>query len=190
MPKMPLSREQAQEALRDAEQTAKRSATSYGYEAASPYLILWGVIWMVAYSATDVSAFLANWAWPVLGTIGWIASIAISWQRKGADRISGARMSLRWFLVFVAFAVYVVGVGAIMRPTQDAQVGAFIPMIVALTYALVGIFFNATRLTIAGAAIAALTLGGYFYLPSHFMLWMAFVGGGALILAGLWMRKV
>jgi hypothetical protein len=187
---MPLSREQAQDALRDAEQTTRRSATIYGYEAAAPYLILWGVIWMLAYGASDLSPFMAAWAWPVLGTAGWIASIAMSWQRKGADRMSGARLSLRWFLVFVAYAVYVVGVGAIMRPTQDAQVGAFVPMIVALTYALVGIFFNATRLTIAGAAIAALTLGGYFYLPSHFMLWMAFVGGGALILAGLWMRKV
>ena len=59
-----------------------------------------------------------------------------------------------------------------------------------VTYALIGLFFNAPRLTIAGAVVAALTLGGYFYLPSHFMLWMAVVGGGSLILAGVWMRQV
>jgi pheromone shutdown protein TraB len=187
---MPLSREQAQDVLRDVEQTARRSASAHGYEAASPYLFLWGVIWMVAYGASDLAPReIGEWAWPVLGTIGWVGSMAVGQRHKSANA-AGTKTWLRWLLVFVAYAVFAVGVGAIMRPTSDAQIGAFIPMIVALTYALVGIFFNATRLIVAGAAIAALTLGGYFYLPSHFGLWMALVGGGALILAGLWMRQV
>ena len=33
-----------------------------------------------------------------------------------------------------------------------------------------------------------LTVGGYFWLAPYFMLWMAGVGGGALILGGLWLR--
>ena len=187
---MSLSPEQARDALRDVEQTTKHSATLHGYEAMAPYLILWGAIWVIAYGANDLAPHaIGQWAWPVLGGLGWIASMLIGMRRKSADA-RGAGMWLRWFGVFVAYAVFATGVGAIMRPTSDAQVGAFVPLIVALTYALVGIFFNATRLVIAGATIAALTLGGYFYLPSHFMLWMALVGGGALILAGVWMRQV
>jgi hypothetical protein len=188
---VPLSREQAQDALRDVEQTSRRSATVHGYEMMAPYLMLWGVIWFIAYGAQDFAPpIVAQWAWPVLGTLGWLVSVAMGWQRKMNKSVSNANMSLRWFLAFLAYAGFVVGVGAIMQPKTDAQIGSFIPMVVALTYALTGIFFNAMRLTIAGVMIAALTLGGYFYLPSHFMLWMAFVGGGALILAGLWMRKV
>jgi hypothetical protein len=34
-----------------------------------------------------------------------------------------------------------------------------------------------------------LTLFGYVTLASHFYLWMAVVGGGALVLAGLWLRR-
>ena len=37
-------------------------------------------------------------------------------------------------------------------------------------------------------AIAVLTLVGFFWLPQLFLLWMAVVGGGALIFAGLWLR--
>lgn len=186
---MPLSPEQARDALRDVEQTTRHSATVHGYEIGAPYLILWGVIWLLAYGANDLAPrALGQWAWPVLGGLGWVASMLIGMRRKRAE--TAGLYWLRWLGVFLAYAVFVAGVSAIMKPTADAQVGAFVPMVVALTYALVGLFFNAPRLTIAGAVIAALTLGGYFYLPSHFMLWMAVVGGGALILAGLWLRQV
>jgi hypothetical protein len=187
---MSLSPEEARDALRDVEKTARRSATIHGYEMLAPYLILWGVIWMIAYTVTDLWPRQGGqWAWPVLGTLGWLASMVLGWRRKAAD-VSRTDLSLKWFLAFIAYAVFVAGVGAIMKPTTDAQVGAFVPMVVALSYALVGIFFNATRMTIAGATLAALTLGGFFLLPAHFGLWMAFVGGGALILAGVWMRQV
>lgn len=38
--------------------------------------------------------------------------------------------------------------------------------------------------------MAALTLGGWLWLLEIFVLWMAFVGGGSLILTGFWLRKV
>jgi hypothetical protein len=34
-----------------------------------------------------------------------------------------------------------------------------------------------------------LTIVGFFVLPAIFMLWMAVVGGGALVLGGLWLRR-
>ena len=43
---------------------------------------------------------------------------------------------------------------------------------------------------ILAALIAVLTLIGFFYLPVYFGLWMAVVGGGGLILGGLWLRSV
>jgi hypothetical protein len=42
---------------------------------------------------------------------------------------------------------------------------------------------------VTGIALAALTLFGYFEVVTHFDMWMAVVGGGSLILAGIWLRR-
>ncbi len=77
----------------------------------------------------------------------------------------------------------------VMRPADMAAIGAFIPLLVALVYTIFGIW-RGTRFLVVGIAVAALTLGGWLYLREVFMLWMAFVGGGSLILVGLWLKKV
>jgi len=51
-----------------------------------------------------------------------------------------------------------------------------------------GLWFG-FRYIVAGLLVATLTLTGFFVLRSHFSLWMASVGGSALILTGLWLRK-
>ena len=43
---MTLSRQQAAAALQDIEQTEQRTYRARGYAIASPYLILWGLIWV------------------------------------------------------------------------------------------------------------------------------------------------
>jgi hypothetical protein len=40
-----------------------------------------------------------------------------------------------------------------------------------------------------GIVLAVLTVIGYFWLPGLFLLWMAALGGGALILGGIWFRS-
>ena len=85
--------------------------------------------------------------------------------------------------------IFIAATLAVMAPVSGRQVGAFIPLVVAASYALAGIWCG-SRFIVAGAAIAGLTLAGFFLLPAHFNLWMAAVGGGALLLAGLWLRSV
>jgi len=48
--------------------------------------------------------------------------------------------------------------------------------------------FGAPRLLVTGIGVYVLTLAGYFLLPQIFQLWMAAVGGGGLIIGGLWLR--
>jgi hypothetical protein len=85
---------------------------------------------------------------------------------------------------------FIAAVFVILPPSNDAQISAFFPTVVALFYCLIGIWTRGTRLVFAGIAVAALTLGGYFLLPQYFTLWMAVAGGGALILGGIWLRTV
>jgi hypothetical protein len=58
-------------------------------------------------------------------------------------------------------------------------------------YAIMGLW-RGTRFLVTGVAVTLLTLFGFFYLRDFalFCYWMAAVGGGALVLAGLWLRKV
>ena len=64
--------------------------------------------------------------------------------------------------------------------------GAFSAAVVASAF---GGLWLGLRLVVAGTVLGLLTLGGYFLLRDYFLLWMAVVGSGALLLAGVWLRR-
>jgi hypothetical protein len=140
---MSLTPDQAADSLREIERTRRRSASARGYANSSPFLVMWGVIWMIGYTISDFAPHYSGWVWLALTVAGFLGSMAIGRARArqgnphpGINKYAGMRF-----------------------------LGTFV-------------------------AIAALTLGGFFFLPAHFLLWMAVVGGGALVLAGLWLRTV
>ena len=198
---MSLSPNEAADALRDIAVVESRSRRVYGYRQSSPHLILWGVLWAVGYGLTEPWPQRAQAIWTVIVVIGLAAGFAISlrsasWHDAQADRLGDltrppAVARLRWGfsgIVLTAFA-FIAATLAVMAPVTGRQIGAFIPLVVAAGYALVGLW-RGLRFIVAGAVIAALTLAGFFLLPAQFPLWMAGVGGGALILAGFWFRSV
>jgi hypothetical protein len=85
--------------------------------------------------------------------------------------------------------LFISAIFAIMPPRTSAQIAAFFPILVALFYLLIGIWTRGARMIVLGLAVGALTLFGYFYLPVYFLLWMAVVGGGGMILGGIWLRS-
>src|SRR5256885_14003100 len=78
---MPLSPLEAQEALRDIAQTGRASATTYGYQHASPHLIVWGVIWLLGYGISYLRPQYGL-VWPVLALIGTAASFWLGWKSR------------------------------------------------------------------------------------------------------------
>ena len=186
---MPLSSNEAAEMLRDIDRTTRRSANAYGYSAASPHLILWGVIWIVGYGATALQPHspALQAVWPGLCLVGAGGSFWIGWRMRPA---SAAGHDWRYVATFAAIVLFVFALFSIMPPTNGVQMGAFFPLLASLFYALIGIWAKGARMILLGMAIAALTLFGFFALRSQFALWMAAVGGGGLILGGLWLRSV
>jgi len=182
---MQMSRDEAVQHLRDIETTQGRSAKAYGYTAAAPFLILWGAIWAVGYTATELWPMTAGQVWSVLGLGGGVAS-AVLGVRRGRSQ---PWASWRIFAAWLSGGAFFVALFAVLQPVSSNQIGAIVPLFVALAYVLLGLWMG-TRFVVAGIVIGALTTGGFFYLPAHFALWMAVVGGGALILAGLWMRRI
>ena len=179
-----ISPEQAADALNQAVAAERRSAQAYFYQRFAPYLLLWGIIWMIGYGATDLVPRLAGWIWMGLVLAALVISSVIG-RNAGSDR---PQNSWRYVLFFAAVWAFFAATYAVMG-ARGAQQGAFPPLVVALAYVLTGLWFG-PRLVIAGLAVGALTLGGFFYLPQHFLLWEGFVGGGALILAGFWFRRI
>jgi hypothetical protein len=189
---MSLTPGEAAESLKEIQRTQTRSASARGYANTSPFLILWGVIWMIAYGVSDLAPRYGNGTWALLTVLGFAISMWIGRGRaKFGDPHPGLNnhAGIRFFAMFFAIGMFVAATYAIFGHATVQQQAAFSPLVVALIYIIIGIW-KGLRLAVTGIAIAALTLGGFFWLPSHFLLWMAFVGGGALVLAGLWLRRV
>jgi len=182
---MSLSSKEAAESLSDVERAARRSAQAFGYRKASPHLILWGLVWLVGYSATDLRPADAGPIWLALVA----TACAIGFLQVRSDSSAGAKGSWRMLGLTAITCLFVGAIFATLGPVSGKQIGIFAPLLVGAIYAGMGLWLG-LRFVVTGVAITALTLGGYFYLPEHFLLWMAFVTGGGLILAGVWFRTV
>lgn len=175
----------ASSALLEISAASRAAKTAYGYRRAAPHLILWGVIWALGYGATFFAPWL-TWLWPVLDTAG----VAGSFWLGARSRVEAAsRLTRQWFGTIAAVSAFIAALAAIAPPLNTTQVSAFFPILVALFYALLGIWATGRRMIVMAILIWGLTIGGYFWLQPVFTLWMAVVGGGALILGGLWLRR-
>lgn len=179
---MPMSPQEAALALRSIASAESRSATLRGYRGAAPHLILWGLLWIVGYGLTEAMPARGGVIWSVVVVVG-IAAGLLAIFRKGSRPAAW-----RFAAVMATLVVFCAATFAVMAPIDGRQVAAFIPLVIAATYVIGGIWFGA-RYAAAGIAVAVLTLGGFFLLREHFMLWMAGVGGGALLTAGWWLTR-
>ena len=183
---MALSPAEAQSALKDIEKTENRAAASQHGRMAAPHLIIWGVIWAIGYLIGAIRPGI-SWIWIPL-IIGGVIGSYIQDRRVSAGKVSG--FSWRYGASFAVIFVFIFALMAIMRPTEVNQIGAFYPLVIGLYYTFAGIWTKGWRMLPLGLAMMALTVTGYFFLPDYFLYWMAAVGGGGLILGGLWMRSV
>jgi hypothetical protein len=184
---MSVTNSHAAQSLDDIQRAQRRSAVAYGYQKASPHLILWGFIWAVGYSATYFRPQANAAVWLFLVLLGITADFWIG--RRTATEGSHAH-GWRFAASILAAILFFVALFTIMPPRSGLQVGAIIPIFFGLCYAIGGIWKSGARFVMLGLAVGVLTVAGYFWLTQYFLLWMAAVGGGALILGGLWLRRV
>ncbi len=195
---MTLSHDEAAQTLSEIARTGHRSAQAHHYASASPQFILWGLIWVAGYTGSYLLpnyGFVGyiNWLWFGLSNAGVIGGILIGRHQhrhltpaqQAEARVIGFRTGMSGFAAFL----FVVATVAVMQPADWAAIGAFVPLMIALFYIAFGLFYG-PRFVYAGIVVAALTLGGWFVVPQLFLLWMALVGGGSLVLVGLWLKKV
>ena len=178
---MALSSQDAAAALRDIEKAERLSSTLRGYEIAAPHFIVWGIVWAIGYGLSDLAPAQANVIWATVVPIGLVAGFVIARAARGRFAWRHAAMAATIFVFFCATFF-------VMAPANGRQIAAFIPLVVATVYVLLGIWVG-PRYAVAGIVVAALTLIGFVLLGEHFFLWMAGVGGGSLVLAGIWLKR-
>jgi hypothetical protein len=179
---------EAAEALNDIAQIVQRVRRSRTYDIASQMMILWGVLVFAGNIATFVSPRYGPYIWIGVNTLGALGSIAVSVFRFPGAGGPGfdARMAVA-FLLFFAFGLLC---STVLGHFGPREMGAFWPIYFMLFYCMAGLWFGQAFIAI-GLGITALTLIGYFFVTAAaFLLWMAAVNGGGLVLGGLWMRRI
>lgn len=178
---------QASAALDDINDVVQRVRQSRIYQAASLIIVMWGALVFAAY--------ITNYAWPRQGYTIWTVAnllgllISVSMgvfinRRNGTPRFP--IRSLTTFLLIGAFGVFCSLVLGHFGPRQMTVFWALYGM---LFYAIAGLWFGYAFIVIA-ICTTVLTLIGYYYIGQVFLLWMAVVHGGGLIVGGLWMRRI
>lgn len=193
---MNLSPDDASGALAAIDAADRRVRQVVWYRHASPFLILWGLVWLVANAVTDLWPRFAGLAWLVggAGGVGFSAVLAYLQIRRRAvvhdqPQADRARSGRAMLLLGLTVAAFFPAMFAVLGPLSAQQRNAFISLFWAFAYMAAGSWVG-LRLFVTGAVTAAAILIGYFFVREHFYLWMAVCGGGSLLLAGFWFRKI
>jgi len=184
---MVLTTEQASESLGEVAAAQRKARKMQGYSNAAPHFFLWGMVWIAGYALMELLPGKGGLVWLVLDVIGITGSFLLGRRQEKTE--GGPRRIAAFFIIVAALAAFILATLVVMQPQDGVQVAAFFPLLAALVYTAVGAFAG-VRWMVIGIALAALTMVGFLLLREHFMLWMALVGGSALILTGVWMRRV
>ena len=187
---MTVTKGDALSALHDVETAERRSQILFGYGLASPHLLLWGVLWIVAGAVGTLSPANTGIGWAAVDAVGLAGStclFAAQARRCGKD---GDRLRLFRYLGTVAALAAFVGLTLMLfAPVSGAEVQMLITLLVAAAYAIAGCWVG-LRYAAVGVALAALAVGVFHLAPAQLPSILPFAGGGALIVGGLWMRRV
>ena len=175
-------------ALNDIEQIVARVRQSRIYDLASLIMIVSGVLVLAGNVANFLMPRQSGYIWITVNVLSVASFAALS--TMGGKQVGIRPFDFRIlaaFLLFYAFGIFCSG---ILGHFEPREMGAFWPIYFMLFYCMAGLWFGRAFIAI-GLAIIVLTLIGYFFVEGFaFLLWMAAVNGGGLILSGLWMRRI
>jgi hypothetical protein len=145
-------------------------------------LAVWGVEWIAGNLASQFAPGLASAVWTAGTLIGVALSFWLSWRPGRAGK--GGRAAATALAIFVFFLCLF----SILRLTDMRELDAVISLAVGSAYVVLGVWTGA-RYAGLGVAVVAAVMAGWFLFPAVFFVWMAVVGGGALLLGGLWLSR-
>lgn len=188
---MNISQEEARESLSKVHDVTVQTQRAITSAYANPILILWGVLWIIAFTATHFYlgyAYQIFTAMAVVGSVGtaivfWLFHSRAPFRDDPSERI-GWRIAALWILLGVYVMIWLF----LFAPFSGMQCNAFISTAGMFAYVVMGLWFRSTFMIVLGLAMTGVTLVGFYLLTSYYCLWMAIVGGGSLVGTGLYIR--
>ena len=186
---MNISPSEAEEALAAIQTVAQKTRRSIASGGAYISLIITGVVWLVGYTATQfLIGPIVAWIWIGVSAVGSVVATFLGMQagkrvRSASANETGKRVAVFWVLLVLFGAAGI----AVARPADGKQLTMLVILFAMIGQMGMGLLlsFSATWWTVP---VVALTLTGYFFFPNIYYLWMALIGGGTMIVLGLYIR--
>ena len=196
---MDISREDAKESLEQIQSIISRTRKIIASGSVSPLLIVWGAVWVVGYLAMYIFtprpaeppkypnfSLILTIIWAVLILVGIATSFIFGAIKSPTKSPHNKRFGFFWFFLFIFADIYLV----LLWPWNNYQMHAFVAVLVMFAYVIMGLWFDRFLLWLGLATTALIVVGFYLFLfQPAFWLWMAAMGGGTLLVTGLYIRK-
>ena len=186
---MTITRNDAATALRDADSASRRSLALLQYGLASPFLLLWGALWIVAGAVAALSPDNAGIGWLVVDIVGIAGTgVLVASQSRRYGEEAGRSQLFRCIWTGAVLVAFVALTLSVFAPVSDVEVLTLITLVVAAAYVVAGCWIGG-RYAAVGVVLAGVAIGLFHLAPDFVPVVVPFVGGGTLILGGLWMRR-
>tara|TARA_R110002167_G_scaffold84173_1_gene228818 strand:- start:1424 stop:1972 length:549 start_codon:yes stop_codon:yes gene_type:complete len=181
-----MDRDAAHHALADIDRTRERALTLRTYAHAGPIFAVWGVAWFVM---NLTRYFDLPFAGPVGAAAIFTAAVISMLAGKGRGQAAHTGASRRRStLAGVFFGIALAGAFVLIAPADALLANAVMSWIVASVYAIAGLWLGA-RISVLGIVLAVVVGTAWFFARDAFELAMGVVGGGVLLITGLWLWR-
>lgn len=193
----PVSREEARTALEEIDRVGIQVRRSIASGSMASMLMLWGVIWIIGFSAQQYIAH-AYRLWLVLDVVGLAATFLLASRKSPIKGPSLGRIWVSWLALFVYASFWcgllvpqgmAHGTGWVAYgPVLERKMAVLWVTVCMFAYVVMGLWLD-RFLSWLGALITVGTLVAFYFSPNHFFLWIAIGGGGALVASGAFIWK-
>jgi len=188
---------EARAALAAIDETHAETRRNIAGSLAGPVLIWWGIIWavMLGYAQLHSGQNRLWWVFIVAGFAGqWVI------QKLRPPMVKQApdwRAAAFWVGIFAYAGLFVLllepwdllhDLSAADNALVDRKITAYCSIVPMFAYVIIGPWVS-RFFVILGLVMTALILVGYYFVPGWFYLWVGLVGGGSLIISGVFIRK-
>ena len=186
---MTVTRNDAATALHEVDSARRHSLTLFQYRLASPFLLFWGVLWIVAGVVGALSPDNAGIGWLAVDIVGFAGTgVLIAAQSRRYGEGAGRSRLFRCTATGAVLVAFVALTLSVFAPVSGVEVLVLVTLVVAAMYVVAGCWTGG-RYAVVGVVLAAVAVGLFHLAPGLVPLIVPFVGGGTLILGGLWMRS-
>lgn len=164
---------------------------SYGKQT-GPFLVLWGIIWVIGFliTITEQSSIIL-WSWIILGLVGWLLTFVLYFKQEKNEGVPTLlRNQLRMVLIGCAFVliVFLFLITSNILPVSFHLMFFYMTLLISIMYVFLGSVFG-KELSYIGIWIGILSMITLTWFPLYSTIIYAIIGGGSLILSGVWLVR-